>query len=113
MGDEGFARAVTIGQPITPALSQRERGKSDHSTKALLFLTGIFDGEAGPGLGFEARLGDRFAGAFANAEGSVLDFGKRVVDLAQKLAILLDQAERELLLIVVGAHVGHVEREIR
>src|ERR1700733_1359738 len=41
---------------------------------AFFQLSSVFDAVLGPGLGFEARFADRFAGAFADAVGAVLDF---------------------------------------
>src|SRR5258706_2657328 len=76
-------------------------------------FAGVLDGILGPRLGFEARLGDGFAGAFAHAIGAVADLGERDVNFAQELAVFFDQAEGEFLLVIVGAHVGHVNREIR
>src|SRR6185436_854966 len=77
-----------------------------------LELSRVFDGIFRPGLGLEAGLGDRLAGAFADAVGAVADFAQGNVDLAQELPIFFDQAEREFLLVVVGAHVGHVDRQV-
>jgi len=79
---------------------------------SVFHFAGVFDGVAGPGFGFEAGLADGFAGAFADAVGAVLDFGEGLVDFAKKDTIFFDQSQGEFLLVVVGAHVGHVDGEV-
>jgi len=77
-----------------------------------LHLTRIFNREASPWLIFQPLFIDRLAGAFADTEGAVLEFGQGAIDLAEKLPIFFHQTERELLLVIVGAHVGHVDWQI-
>ena len=73
----------------------------------------MLDGVPGPGLRFEARLADGQVGAFAQAVAAILNLGQRVIYFTEQVAIFFHQAKREFLLVVVGAHVGHVEREVR
>src|ERR1700722_13251246 len=80
--------------------------------QSALKLAGVFDGEPRPGLGFEADFTDRLAGAFADAVGSVLNLGQSAIQFLQQLSILFHQAERELLLVIVRAHVSHVKRKV-
>src|SRR4051794_16635272 len=47
---------------------------------AFFELAGEIDAVLGPGLGFQARLGNRLAGAFADAVGAVEDLGQCHVD---------------------------------
>src|SRR5580658_11288647 len=75
---------------------------------AAFHAAGEFDGEAGPGLDFEADLADGEAGAFTEAVGAVLDLGQGVVDFLEELAVFFHEADGEFLFVVVGAHVGHV-----
>ncbi len=72
-------------------------------------LPGVLDGESGPGLNFEAGLGDGDSSAFADAVGAVLDFRQGVVDFAEQRAVFFHQGEGEFLLVIVGAHVSHVD----
>src|SRR5947208_2706288 len=75
-------------------------------------LPRVFYGISGPWFGLEARLGDGLAGPLADPVAAIANFTQGGIDFAQKLAVLLDQAQRELLLVVVRAHVGHVDGKI-
>src|SRR5438477_4331314 len=91
------------------AIDLRFANRKSPSSSAALALAGVFDAEPGPGLDLEARLADGLAGAFADAVGAVLDLGQGRVDLAEQVAVFLDEAQGELLLVVIGAHVGHMD----
>src|SRR4051812_47484532 len=73
----------------------------------------MLDGILRPRLRFKPRLTDWQAGPLAYAVGAVLDLAEGGVDFAEEVAVLLHEAEREFLLVVVGAHVGHVHRQVR
>src|SRR3954470_12145534 len=73
----------------------------------------MFDRKPCPRLRFQPDLRDRLAGAFAEAVGTVLDLREPGIELSEQIAVLLDQPERELLLVVIRAHIGHVQRQVR
>src|SRR6202044_2590484 len=78
----------------------------------LLNLSRTRDTVTGVGQSFEAALGDGGAALLAAAETALQDPLQGVVDLAQRLFLVLYQSERELLLEVVGTQVGGVQRRV-
>src|SRR5436190_1603397 len=95
------ARPSMVSIP-NPESKIQNRLRSAEPQRPALHHAGMLDRELGPRLGFQARLADRLARAFAQAVRAVLDLGQGAVDLAEELAVFFDQAERELLLVVVG-----------
>ena len=65
------------------------------------------------GEGLEPRLGDHLLAFLASAVGPRVDPGQGLVDLAQGVLVVLDQAQGEFLVVVLGPDVGHVERDVR
>ena len=61
----------------------------------------------------EPRLRDRLAAFHALAERPLLHPTQRLVDQSQRPLLVLDQAQRELLIVIVRAEVGHVQRHVR
>src|SRR2546429_550228 len=59
------------------------------------------------------RLANRFAASLALPEGPRLDAGKRLVDLVERPLFALDQAQRKLLVVIFGPHIGHVQGDVR
>src|SRR4051812_31502224 len=86
---------------------------ASHPSEPAFLLAGELDRVACPRLRFEADLADRLACALADSVTAILDLRQRLVDLAEDDAFLLDEAERELLFVVVRAHVRHVQRKVR
>ena len=62
--------------------------------------------------GLEPGLGDQLAAFLAPAVGPRVDPAQGLVDLAQGVLLVLDQAEGEFLVVVLGPDVGHVERDV-
>src|SRR5205823_7523806 len=101
-------RKTTAPSSILYSLSSFD-SSNQLAPELLLFLPRELDRVARPRLRLQSDLADRLARPLADAVAAVHDLGQRGVDFAQDVALLLHQPERELLLVVVGAHVGHVQ----
>jgi len=73
---------------------------------------GEFDAVARLGAGVQSGPADGFAGPFADAVAMLFDLDEGTVYFTQGLALTFDEAQGELLLIIVGADVGHVDGHI-
>ena len=62
--------------------------------------------------GLEPGLGDRLAAFLASTVSPCVDPTQGGLDLVERLLFVLDQTEGELLVVVLGPHVGHVERDV-
>jgi hypothetical protein len=58
------------------------------------------------------RLGDQFFAFLASAISSGIDSAEGVVNLAERVLLVLDQAEREFLIVILGSDVRHVEWDV-
>jgi hypothetical protein len=83
------------------------------ASTSLFLLPGTIDTVSGVGQGLQPGFGYILRAALATAKGSLLDAFQGGRDFFQGLLFILEQAERELLLEVVGAQVGHVYRRVR
>src|SRR5262249_61696143 len=77
-----------------------------------LGLMGAIDAIGGVRQGVEPAAGDLLAAALAAAEGAVANALPRGVDVRQRGALHLEQAEVGFLLELVGAEVGGVQRGV-
>ena len=100
---------------MTPALSIVPNWPSRRERKrAFAFQLRLgLDREARPRNRFQARLGNRLAGQFADAVGLLLDALERLLDFINRVLVRRQQAQGEIAVEIVRAGIRHVQAVTR
>src|SRR3954468_2309629 len=92
---------------VPPIRSSGSKSRFTSGQLAAFELLGAFDAQGCIRDRVQAGLADLAAAILALAEHAILDFFDRAFDRFERQLIGLHQAERELLLIIVAADIGH------
>src|SRR5262249_13343189 len=90
-----------------------ERTPTPHRSSTILQLPRALNAMTRVRERLKPGFSDRLATFLAAAELATIEPSQRLVDLFESSLFVLDQAEREFLIIILGSDVRHVQRHVR